>query len=106
MAKYLITGSYTAQGAAGLLKDGGTKRRQIVEELVGGLGGKLESLYFAFGSDDVVVIVDMPDAAAMTAVSLTVGASGAINIRTTVLITPEEMDAAAKKTVSYSAPGA
>ena len=106
MAKYLITGSYTAQGAAGLLKDGGTRRRQAVEELIGGLGGKLESLYFAFGSDDVVIIVDMPDAAAMTAVSLTVGASGAINIKTTVLITPEEMDAAAKKTVSYRPPGA
>ena len=106
MAKYLITGSYTAQGAAGLLKDGGTRRRQAIEELIGGLGGKLESLYFAFGSDDVVIIVDMPDAAAMTAVSLTVGASGAINIKTTVLITPEEMDAAAKKTVSYRPPGA
>ena len=106
MPKYLINGSYTADGAKGLLKDGGSKRRAVVKGLVEKLGGKMESFNFAFGSSDFYVIVDLPDAAAAAAVSLAVGASGAASCQTTVLLTPEEMDAATKKSVDYRAPGA
>lgn len=106
MPKFLIRASYTAEGAKGLMRDGGSKRRTVVEKIVGGLGGKLESFYFAFGEDDVFIIADLPDAGAAAAISLTVGSSGSVRCTTTPLITPEEMDAAAKKTVNYTAPGA
>jgi uncharacterized protein with GYD domain len=106
MAKYLVRASYTAEGTKGLLKDGGSKRRAIVEKFIAGAGGKLESFYFAFGADDAILIVDLPDASAAVAVSLAVGSTGAVKLSTTPLITPEEVDAAAKRTVQYVAPGA
>lgn len=105
MSKYLLQASYTVAGAKGLLKEGGTSRRAAVEQVVQGLGGSLETFYYAFGSDDVVAIVDLPDHATIAAVSLAVGASGTVNVRTTVLITPEEIDAAAQKVVDYRPPG-
>lgn len=106
MPKYLYQASYTAQGAKGLLKDGGSKRRAAAEPLAKSLGGRVEAFYFAFGEPDAFVIVDVPDNVSAAAGSLIIGASGAIQIKTTVLLTPEEVDAAAKKSVSYSPPGA
>ena len=105
MAKYLIAGSYTVEGAKGLLKDGGTKRRAAIEAMIKGLGGRLETFYFAFGDTDVYAIVDVPDQVTASALALTVGASGAAGVKTTVLVTPEEVDQAVKKTVRYRAPG-
>jgi len=105
MPKYLLQASYTVDGAKGLLKDGGSKRRAAAEAVVKSVGGRLEAFYFAFGDTDVFAIVDVPDQASATAVALTVSASGAVRARTTVLITPEEVDQAVKKTVPYRAPG-
>ena len=105
MAKYLFEAKYTTEGVKGLLKDGGTKRRAAVEETLKALGGTLEALYFALGKHDVYAIVDLPDHVGVTAASLVVNASGAVSLRTTVLITPEEVDQAVKKTVKYRAPG-
>jgi uncharacterized protein with GYD domain len=105
MPKYLVEASYTAEGAKGLIRDGGTKRRTAIEALAKSMGGRLEAFYFAYGKTDTFVVVDLPDSASATAVALTVGASGAVRIRTTVLITPEEVDQAVKKTVQYRAPG-
>jgi uncharacterized protein with GYD domain len=105
MAKYLIHGSYTLDGVKGLQKEGGTARRKAAEQAIQSAGGKVESFYFAFGEDDVYVIVDMPDTASAAAASLTVNAGGGIKLRTIVLISPEEMDAAANKGVSYRPPG-
>jgi uncharacterized protein with GYD domain len=105
MGKYLITASYTAEGAKGLLKDGGTKRRQAAEEAIRSSGGKLEAFYFAFGEHDAYVIVDAPDHATVTAASVAINASGAVRAKTTVLMTPEEVDQATKKGVTYRAPG-
>jgi uncharacterized protein with GYD domain len=105
MPKYLFEASYTAEGARGLIKDGGSKRRAAIEAMVKGLGGRLEALYFTYGDTDAIVIVDLPDSASATAASLTVGASGAARVKTVVLITPEEVDQAVKKTVQYRAPG-
>ncbi len=105
MPKYLIQASYTPEGLKGLLKDGGSKRRAVAEETIKGVGGKLEAFYFAFGETDVFVIADLPDNASAAAVSLVVNATGAINSKTAVLLTPEEMDKATKKTVSYRPPG-
>jgi len=105
MPKYLITASYTAEGLKGLLKEGGSSRRAMVQKLAESVGGKLESLYYTFGEHDVIAIYDVPDNTTATALSLTVGASGLVRITTTPLVTPEEVDAATKKPVSYRGPG-
>lgn len=105
MAKYLWQASYTLEGLQGLMKDGGTGRRAAVQKTVEGLGGKLEAFYYAFGSDDAFVIVDLPDNVSAAAVALTVASAGGATLETTVLLTPEEMDTATKKTVEYRKPG-
>jgi uncharacterized protein with GYD domain len=105
MPKYLIEASYTGEGAKGLLKDGGSKRRQAAEQAIASAGGKLEAFYFAFGDRDAFVIVDAPDHATVAAASIAINASGAVRSKTVVLLTPEEMDAASKKGVRYTAPG-
>ena len=105
MAKYLLQASYTEEGLKGLLKDGGTKRRAAAEEALKSVGGRVDAFYFAFGEADAYVIVDIPDNVSATATSLTVNASGAVRVKTTVLMTPEEVDQATKKKVAYSAPG-
>jgi len=106
MAKYLWQASYTAAGAKGVLSEGGSARRNAVESVVEGLGGKIDAFYYAFGDDDVVVIVDLPSYAAATAVSLAVAATGSVRIKTTPLIDVAEVDEAAKLSVPYRAPGA
>lgn len=105
MAKYLLQVTYTQEGAKGLHKDGGTKRRQAAQALLESVGGKLEAFYFAFGGFDAVVIADMPDNVSAAAAALTLSVSGAVTGKTTVLITPEEMDQAVKKSPKYTAPG-
>ncbi len=105
MAKYLVQVTYTAEGAKGLLKDGGTRRRDAARALVEHMGGTMEAFYFAFGDADAYIIVDLPDNATGAASSMTVAATGAIRCKTIVLLTPEEIDEAAKKTVSYAPPG-
>jgi len=104
--KYLVAGSYTAEGARGLLAEGGSARRTATEQLIASLGGTMEAYYFAFGSDDFYIIVDAPGNAAVAAAALTAAASGAVNPRTVVLLTPEEVDAATKLSPRYRAPGA
>jgi uncharacterized protein with GYD domain len=105
MAKYLITGSYTAEGAKGLLKDGGSKRQQIVTSALKAAGVTIEAFYFALGEHDVVLICDAPDHVTVTAVALAVNSSGSVRLSTTVLLTPADVDAATKKSVSYTPPG-
>ena len=106
MAKFLITASYTSEGAKGLLKEGGSSRRAAVQKLLDSVGGKLEAFYFALGHEDAYVIVDVPDNASVVAVSLAVNASGAVRISTTPLIAPDDLDAASKKSIGYRPPGA
>ncbi len=106
MPKYLLQVSYTADGARGLVKEGGTARRAAIEDLVKHAGGSVEAFYFAFGDDDVVVLLEVPDAKTVTALSLSVGASGAARVHTTVLLTPEEVDDATQLSIGYRPPGA
>lgn len=105
MAKYLIIASYTAEGAKGVMKDGGTARKKQAESAIASLGGSVESFYFGFGADDAYVIFDVPDHATAAAISLTIGSSAAVNCRTIPLIMPEEIDEAARKKVDYTPPG-
>jgi uncharacterized protein with GYD domain len=106
MAKYLVKVSYTADGARGLVKEGGTARRDAATRLIESVGGKVESFYFAFGVSDAYLFVDMPDHASALAASLAVNASGAVTTETVVLLTPEEVDKACQSSPAYRAPGA
>ena len=105
MPKYLFEASYSAAGAGGVLKGGGTARRDAIEKLTSGLGGSMEAFYFAFGGADVYVIVDVPDEAAAAAVSMTVNASGAVRLKTIPLLEPAQIDEAAGRSVDYRPPG-
>lgn len=105
MPKYLIKVSYTAEGIRGVMKDGGTKRRAAAEAAVTSTGGRLDSMHFAFGDDDVYAIIDAPDNVSVAAASMAIGASGLVNVKTVVLLTPEEIDQAVKKGARYTPPG-
>ena len=133
MAKYLAQITYTVEGAKGLLKDGGTKRHDVVEQLtkelgtkstsakppltmtccsmeavdhlVKGVGGTLEAFYYAFGDCDLILIMELPDHASAAVFSLVISASGAAKVKTTILISPEEIDQATTKSVNYRPPG-
>jgi uncharacterized protein with GYD domain len=106
MPKYLVRASLTSDGVNGVLKEGGSSRREAVSALAKSVGGSLDAFYFAFGDDDVYAILDLPDSVSAAAASLTVSGSGIVRSNVVVLLTPEEVDEAAKKTVTYRAPGA
>jgi uncharacterized protein with GYD domain len=105
MPKYRFEAKYTVQGEEGVRAKGGTDRRDAVAEAVRSVGGELECLYFEFGDNDVFSIVDLPDDEAAAAVSLIATAAGGANVKTTVLLTPEQVDEAANRAVSYRPPG-
>ncbi len=105
MGKYLVQVNYVGEGVKGLLKDGGSKRRAAVEELFKSMGGAVEAFYYAFGDTDLYIIGDWPDNATVAAAVMAVTSTGTSTIKTTVLLTPEEVDEAAKKTPRYSPPG-
>ena len=105
MPKYLVMASYNPEGAKGLMKEGGSKRRQAAEAAMHSVGGKVEAFYFAFGEHDVYAIVDAPDNAAAAAASLAINASGAVRTQTVVLLTPEEIDQSTRRTTVYQPPG-
>lgn len=105
MAKYLFQSTLASEGVKGLLKEGGTSRRTAVEKAARSVGGTLEAFYYAFGDIDAYVIIDLPDNASAAALALIVNASGASVVKTAVLMTPEEVDTAVKKTPAYRPPG-
>jgi uncharacterized protein with GYD domain len=105
MSRYLVQFSYTREGLEGLRKEGGSSRREAVRQLIESLGGKLEAYYYTFGSYDGVSILDMPDNATMAAASVIVVGSGAVTAKTTVLLTPEELDDAVKRSFTFRPPG-
>jgi uncharacterized protein with GYD domain len=105
MPKYLIQANYVGEGLKGLLKEGGSSRRTTIDKLVGSVGGSVEAFYYAFGDTDVFVITDLPDNVTAAALSLAINATGAVALKITVLLTVEEVDAAAKKTLAYRPPG-
>lgn len=106
MPKYLLQANYTTEGFQGLLKEGGTSRRQVFEEMAREQGGALESFYYALGGADLYMTFELPDTATAAALSMNISAGGALNITTVQLITPDEIDAACGKTVTYRLPGA
>jgi uncharacterized protein with GYD domain len=105
MPKYLIQASYTAEGLKGLQKDRASGRKAAVQAAMKSLKGKVECFYFALGSDDAILIVDAPDNTTIAALSVGAGATGLVNIRTTALLTCDEVDQALEMQTKYRAPG-
>jgi uncharacterized protein with GYD domain len=106
MPKYLIQATYTAEGLKGLVADTASGRKAAVQAAMKAVKGKIDSMYFSFGADDVFLVVDAPDNIAIASLSLNAGASGLVNIRVTPLLTVEEVDQALALPNKYRAPGA
>jgi uncharacterized protein with GYD domain len=105
MTKYLVRANYVGEGIKGLMREGGSKRRDAVIEALKSIDGSLESFYYAFGETDVFGVFDIPDQSSAAALSLMINSTGAVNVNLTPLMTPEDIDEAARKTPSYRAPG-
>lgn len=105
MPKYFVEASYSGEGVQGILKEGGTARRSALEKACASVGGKLEAFYFAFGDTDVVAILDLPDNVTAAGTALIIASTGKVEIKTTVLLSPEEIDAAVKVSGDYRPPG-
>jgi len=106
MKKYLIQGTYSADGTKGLMQEGGTGRKTAIEKMLAAMNGKVEAFYYAFGEHDVILIVELPDDISAAAIGLRVNAAGLVRISMTVLLSPEDIDLANKMSVSYRAPEA
>ena len=105
MIKYIVLGNYTPDGTKGLIKEGGTGRQKTVEGMVKKLGGSIEAFYYAFGDYDVIAICAVPDEITAAGMSMAINASGMVEVTLTRLLSPADIDAAAKKSVAYRAPG-
>jgi uncharacterized protein with GYD domain len=105
MANYLVSASYSPDGVKGVLKTGGTARADAVKKAIQGLGGKMHSFHFAFGSQDAYVLIELPDNVAAAALGLAVSSTGLAAVKTVVLLTPAEIDEAAARQVAYTPPG-
>lgn len=105
MPKYLISANYTAEGMAGVRAAGAKSRLDSVTKTLEAMGGKLESFHFAFGDTDVYAIAEVPDDEAAAAVAIAINSSGAVGVRTTKLLTVEQIDDALSRTVDYRPPG-
>jgi uncharacterized protein with GYD domain len=105
MPKYLIQASYTTEGIHGLVGDSASGRRADVQAAVKAVGGSVEAFYYAFGDHDVIIILDLPDNITAAAVGLTTTGTGAVRVRTTPLLTVEEVDKALEVKMRYRAPG-
>lgn len=105
MKKYLVTGTYNAEGTAALIKEGGSKRKDAIDKMLAGIGGKVESFYYSTGEHDVYLIIESPDDIDAMALTLAVNATGLVRIATTALFSITDIDAACKKTVNYRGPG-
>ncbi len=104
MPKYLVEASYTAEGIKGLKSEGGSARVSATKALIEGLGGTLECFYFALGDTDAFIVADFPDNTTVAAVQMAVNGSGTISSRTVALLTPSEIDEAAKRDVPFRPP--
>jgi uncharacterized protein with GYD domain len=105
MAKYLAIASYTADGLRELAAHGASARIEASKKLVADAGGSIESFYYAFGSDDVFIVCDLPDNVAAAATAIAAGASGVVVSRMVPLLTAEEIDQAASKHLRLAGAG-
>jgi uncharacterized protein with GYD domain len=105
MNRYMFIARYASTGAQGVVSKGGRARATAIEKAVADLGGHMETFDFAFGEDDVFTLCELPDNKAAAAIALAVNSAGLAHVRTVVLMSPEDIDAATKQSVTYAAPG-
>ncbi|MCI4064521.1 GYD domain-containing protein [Micromonospora sp. R77] len=105
MAAFLLKSTYTVDGLGGLVRDGGTKRADVVRALVEDAGGRVESIYFAFAEEDTYVVCDLPDHRTAAALAIAIGAAGGLRVQVTPLLSPAEVDAATRERTAYTPPG-
>jgi uncharacterized protein with GYD domain len=105
MPKFLVEASYTVEGLKGLQKDKASGRHAAVIQAVQSMGGALDSMHFALGDRDVIIVLDLPDTAAAAALGAAVAASGLLTTRATALLTVAEMDDALSRSPDFRGPG-
>ena len=106
MAKFFIQATYTPEGVQGLIKDGAKRRVDAVKALMKSAGGKVESIHWGIGADEVFMVVDLPDNTAAAGICAAVSASGYVTLSTTPILTAEELDKALTvKGLKYRGPG-
>ncbi|MFC8616759.1 GYD domain-containing protein [Micromonospora purpureochromogenes] len=105
MAKFLLKSTYTVEGLKGLVKDGGTKRAEVVRKMIEEAGGRMESLHFAFAEDDTYVVCDLPDQKTVAALAVAIGATGSVRVQITPVLTPAEVDEATRMETTFTPPG-
>ncbi len=105
MPKYLVTANYTLEGLKGVRQKGAKSRADAVGDMIKGLGGTMDSFYFAFGPADVYVVADLPDDETAAAIAFTVSAAGGATTSTVKLLTVEQADSARGLSVGYTPPG-
>jgi uncharacterized protein with GYD domain len=88
MATFIVLASFTDQGMRNI-KDS-PKRADAYRALAAKAGCKVKDLYWTLGHFDIVSIVEAPDAAAATALSLAVGSLGNVRTETLTAFSPEE----------------
>ncbi len=90
MARYLVQAAYTGEAWKNQIASP-QNRMEAISPVVEGLGGKLESFYFAFGDYDIVGIVEFPDDVSKAAFSIAVAAGGSVKLlKTTPLMSMED----------------
>lgn len=105
MGKYLFEAKYVGEGIKGLMREGGTSRREALVAALESVGGSLENFYYSFGETDVLGVIEVPEPSDAAALSLMINSTGSVTVRLKPLMTVEDLDAAAKKAPSYRAPG-
>jgi len=105
MPTFLIKATYTAEGTRGLLKDGGTGRKEAIEALINSRGGEMKGFYYAFGDDDLYIIATLPANSDLAAVSLAINSTAGARVKANTLLDATEIDEAVQKAVRYRPPG-
>jgi uncharacterized protein with GYD domain len=105
MPTFLIKATYTAEGTRGLLKDGGTGRKEAIEALIESRGGEMKGFYYAFGDDDLYIIATLPANSDLAAVSLAINSTAGARVKAHTLLDASEIDEAVHKAVRYRPPG-
>ena len=108
MPFYLFELSYTQDAVKAMIANP-SDREAAARKLADATGGKLHHMFFAFGTSDVVCLIEAPDDSTMAAVGMLIGASGtASRTMTTKLLTMAEglqaMKIAGKAAGAYIAP--
>lgn len=103
MGFYLFQGRY-APAALKAMVEKPQNRRDAAAKMIEAIGGKLHHMFFCFGSDDIVALIEAPDDKAMMAGSLLVGASGSMSGGATTKLISVEDAMVAMQTAQKAAP--